>query len=279
MGDQDHHSLFSSIRLKNIDNQTPIVFDQATPSKTMTTTTKSASSIIEKESYENKKCDQLATNHLKQELLHEIKHYISSLQQNNKIGYMDEYIKAMRDQIASRKSEVMFLRWEVKQKNAFIEQLNNNNNNNNNIINRNNNSNNNNDDDSFIHKTSDSPPNISNKNNSSNILNGIDNDNNNNNNSNIINKNNNINNNNDDNNILHKISDSPPIISNDNNSSNVLRALIMIIIIIIIMIIMIKIIIKILIKILITIIEIITKIVKFFLIIDLHSLKIIMVRL
>ena len=49
----------------------------------------------------------------------------------------------MQDLITSFKSEVMFLRGEVKEKNAFIEQLNNNNNNNNNIFNRNNNSNNN----------------------------------------------------------------------------------------------------------------------------------------
>ena len=65
MGDQDHDSFFSSIMLKNIDNQIPISFDQATPSKTMTPTTKSPSSIIEKESYINKKYDQLATSHLK----------------------------------------------------------------------------------------------------------------------------------------------------------------------------------------------------------------------
>ena len=56
--------------LKNIDNQFPIEF-------------KSPSSIIEKENYKDK-YDQLATNHLKQEVLHEIKHYISRLQQDNK---------------------------------------------------------------------------------------------------------------------------------------------------------------------------------------------------
>ena len=45
---------------------------------------------------------------------------------------MDEYTKAMLDQIASLKKEVIFLRGEVKEKNTFIEQINNNNNNNNN---------------------------------------------------------------------------------------------------------------------------------------------------
>ena len=185
--------------LKNIDNQIPIAFDEATPSETTTPTTKSPSSIIGKESYKDNNCDQPATNHLKQELLHEIKHYISCLQKDNKTDYMNEYIKAMQDLITSLKSEVMLLRGEVKEKNAFIEQLNNNNNNNsnnnnnnnnnsnnnnnnndnnNNIINRNNNNNNNNDDNNILHKTSNSPPNISNNNNSSNILNNIDNDNN-----------------------------------------------------------------------------------------------------
>ena len=116
MGDQDHDSLFSFIILKNIDNQILIAFDQATPPKTTTPTTKSPSSIIEKENYKDEKCDQLATNNLKQEPLHEIKHYISSLQQDNKTDYMNDYIKAMQDQIASLKSEVMFLRVEVKEK-------------------------------------------------------------------------------------------------------------------------------------------------------------------
>ena len=44
---------------------------------------------------------------------------------------MDECIKAMQDQITSLKSEVMFLRGEVKEKNAFIKQLKDNNKNNN----------------------------------------------------------------------------------------------------------------------------------------------------
>ena len=117
MGDQDHDSFFSSIMLKNIDNQIPIALDQANPSKTITSTTKSPSSIIEKESYKNKKWDELATNHLKQELPHEIKHYVLSLQQDSKTDYTDEYIKAMQDQIASLKSDVMFLRGEVMEKN------------------------------------------------------------------------------------------------------------------------------------------------------------------
>ena len=50
--------------LKNTGNQIPIAFDQATVSKTTTPTTKSPSSMIEKDSYKDKKSDQLAINHL-----------------------------------------------------------------------------------------------------------------------------------------------------------------------------------------------------------------------
>ena len=71
------------------------LFDQANPSKKMTLTTKSHFSITEKESYNDKKSDRLATNHLKQELLHERKHYDSFLQQDNRSDYMTEFIKAV----------------------------------------------------------------------------------------------------------------------------------------------------------------------------------------
>ena len=138
MGDQDHNPFFSSIMVKIIHNQIPIAFDQATLSKTTTRITKSPSSIIEKESYKDKKGDQLAISHLKQEPLHEIKHYILCLiLQDNKTDYMNEYMKAMQDHIVSLKCDFMFLRGEVKEKNAFIRQLNNVNNNNNNNNNQN----------------------------------------------------------------------------------------------------------------------------------------------
>ena len=69
MGDQDHDSFFISIMLENIENQIPSSFDQGTSSNKLTPTTKCCfSSIIEKD----KKCDQLAINHLRQELLREL---------------------------------------------------------------------------------------------------------------------------------------------------------------------------------------------------------------
>ena len=67
-------------------------------------TAKSPSTIIEKGSYKDKNCDQLAPNHLKQELLCEIKHCILSPQQDNKTDYVNEYIKAMQGKIVSLKS-------------------------------------------------------------------------------------------------------------------------------------------------------------------------------
>ena len=116
MGDQDHDSLFSSIMLKSIDNQISIALDQATPSKKWQ---QHQTSIIEKEIYTDKKCDKLAKNSFKQEILREIKHYISCLQQDNKTDYMDEYVKATQDQIAPLKIEITFIRGEIKGKKSI----------------------------------------------------------------------------------------------------------------------------------------------------------------
>ena len=54
------------------------------------------------------------------QLLREIKHYILPLQQDDKSDYTDEYIKAMQDQVASLKSEVMFLRGELNKKKHLL---------------------------------------------------------------------------------------------------------------------------------------------------------------
>ena len=138
----------------------------------MAPTTKSPSNITEKESYEDKMCDQPATKHLKQELLYEMKHYISSLQQHYETDYMDKCIKAMRDQIVSQKSEVIFLRRKVKEKKIFIEQLSNNSSNKNNINNRNYDSNNdNNNDDNNNNNNNNNNYNNNNNNNKSNSIN------------------------------------------------------------------------------------------------------------
>ena len=141
MGDQGHDSIFNSTMLENIVNQISIAFDRAIPSKKMTPSTKNPSSIIEKESYKDKKCGQLATKHLKQELLRGIKHFILSPQQGNKTNYMDEYIKAMQDQIALFKSEFMFLRGELKGNNNNNDNNNNNNDDDDDDDNNNNNNN------------------------------------------------------------------------------------------------------------------------------------------
>ena len=107
--------------LANIDNQISIASDQVTPSKSMTPTTKI-------KSYKDKKYDSLAIYHLKPELLREMKHSVRPY--NNMYNYMDEYIKAM---------EAVFLREEVKEKKAFMKQVNNNNKSNDNSNTKNNN--------------------------------------------------------------------------------------------------------------------------------------------
>ena len=142
----------------------------------------------------------------------------------------------------SLKREVWFLIGEVKEKNAFIEQLNSNNNHNNNndnnnnnnnnsndninnnknIINRNNINNSNNYDNNILHKTSNTTPNISNNYNSSNVLNDVDKDDNNNNNNNNNNNHSNGNNkNSDSNNKNIKIFSNNKSSSSKNNNGDV----------------------------------------------------------
>ena len=94
---------FSSIIFKNIDNQIPIAFDQATPSKIWSSP---STSKIEKESYKDKKCDQLATNLLTQE--HEIKHHISCLQQGNKTDIRMNISKLCRTKLRHSKVRLCF---------------------------------------------------------------------------------------------------------------------------------------------------------------------------
>lgn len=60
--------------------------------------------------------NQEAINHLKQRLFHEMKHHNLFLEQGQKTNYMDEYIKAVRNQIASLNDKFIFSRGEIKER-------------------------------------------------------------------------------------------------------------------------------------------------------------------
>ena len=71
----------------------------------------------------SEKYSQITINRLKQDLSEEIKRYISSLEKNCNKSYIDQYITSLKDQISGLKSEVIFLRKELFNKNELVTLL------------------------------------------------------------------------------------------------------------------------------------------------------------
>ena len=71
----------------------------------------------------SEKYSQTTINRLKQDLSEEIKRYISSLEKNCNKSYIDQYITSLKDQISGLKSEVIFLRKELFNKNELVTLL------------------------------------------------------------------------------------------------------------------------------------------------------------
>ena len=105
--DDHNDSFFSNILLENIDNIIPSSIHVLTPCKKSQTQTKKRDSSSEKYS-------QTTINRSTQDLSEKIKRYISSLEKNCNKSYIDEYITSLKDQISGLKSEVIFLRKELK---------------------------------------------------------------------------------------------------------------------------------------------------------------------
>ena len=110
----DHNDLFfSNILLENINNNIPLSIDVLIPCKKIPNPNKKTESSSEKYS-------QTAINRSKQDLSEKIKRYISSLEKSCKKSYIDEYITSLKDQISGLKSEVIFLRKELNNKNELV---------------------------------------------------------------------------------------------------------------------------------------------------------------
>ena len=69
------------------------------------------------------KYSQTTINRSTQDLSEKIKRYISSLEKNCNKSYIDEYITSLKDQISGLKSEVIFLRKELNNKNELATLL------------------------------------------------------------------------------------------------------------------------------------------------------------
>ena len=124
MGDHED-SFFRNILLKNIESNIPLLVDVLTPYKKIPVPNKKidSSSISEMKSYIGNKYNQISINRLKQDLPDEIKRYISSLEKSYNKSYIEEYIIILKDQISRLRSEVIFLRKELNNKNELVTLL------------------------------------------------------------------------------------------------------------------------------------------------------------
>ena len=114
--DDRNTSFFSNILLENIDKNIPLSIDVLKPCKKIPNPNKKGDSSSEKHS-------QTSINRLKQDLSEEIKQCISSSEKNCNKSYIDQYITSLKDQISGLKSEVIFLRKELFNKNELVTLL------------------------------------------------------------------------------------------------------------------------------------------------------------
>ena len=122
--------------LANIEMEIPIINCLSTPSKSQcndnnfnyfngSTNSKVVShhndSHIEKiESYIKEKFDEVATNHLKQKILADLK---EQYQPSTTYHFDSSVINSLKDHIKSLKNKIQFLRKEIKEKNNLISSL------------------------------------------------------------------------------------------------------------------------------------------------------------
>ena len=234
---ESNDSFFENVPLKNIDKDIPINVDLSNTPKKSSVSTMRTSTISKTEKYIDKIYDQTVNSELKKEISLKLQHRFPSEKKGNE--RLKEFIQRLNDQISTFKSEINFVREQLKEKEHVIRILlhmrckssekygttscsnhssgkssdrssSNNNNVNNNISRNKINANTSNNNNKIHNNNNDNIGNIINNNNNNNINNNISNDNINDNisnikisNNNIVNSNicnNNINNNNNNNN-------------------------------------------------------------------------------
>ena len=107
--------------IENIDKEIPINFSLLiTPIKDTPCVSKT-STISKLENYIDENYDEAAKIQLKQAILREVKQQIPN--ETKERGHLDELLRSLHNQISSLKSEIGFLREEVKEKNNVIRTL------------------------------------------------------------------------------------------------------------------------------------------------------------
>ena len=104
----------NGISFENIDKKIPINFRLLTTPIIDTPSISKTSTISKLENYINENYDEAAKIQLKQAILLEVKQQISN--ETKEKGHLDELLRSLHYQISSLKSEIGFLREEVKEK-------------------------------------------------------------------------------------------------------------------------------------------------------------------
>ena len=109
------------ILLEHIDKEIPINFTLLTTPINDTPSIGKTSTISKLENYINENYDKAATIQLKQAILREVKQQLPN--ETKEKGHLDELLRSLHNQISSLKSEIGFLREEVKEKYNVIRRL------------------------------------------------------------------------------------------------------------------------------------------------------------
>ena len=102
----------NDILLENIDKEIPINFSLLTTLINDTPSISKSSTISKHENYINENYDEAAKIQLKQAILREVKQQLPN--ETKEKGHLDELLRSLHNQISSLKSEIGFLREEIK---------------------------------------------------------------------------------------------------------------------------------------------------------------------
>ena len=111
----------NSILLENIDKEILTNFSFLTTPINNTPSISKTSTISKHENYINENYDEAAQMQLKQTFQRKVKQQLPN--QTKEKGHLDELLRSLHNQISSLKSEIGFLREEVKEKNNVIRTL------------------------------------------------------------------------------------------------------------------------------------------------------------
>ena len=105
----------NGISFENIDHEIPINLSLLTTPAKDTPSIGKTSTISKLENYVDENYDEAAKIQLKQAILREVKQQLPN--ETKEKGHLDELLRSLHSQISSLKSEIGFLREEVKEKN------------------------------------------------------------------------------------------------------------------------------------------------------------------